>query len=720
MSERKIEFVETIISRVLINTGIVVGAFLIVFAAAWIYIVQPLRCRPDCIGANLLSANLKGMEIQGINLMDATLDGANLARTDLRGADLSNATMSRANLEGADLRGALLLGANLREANLNGAMVTGADFSGADLTLANLTGIDLTQVDLNGVNLDRAILIDVDLRQARLAGTEMSQVQMKGANLAGADLSGAHLSQANLSGAQLIQTNLSGAELNIANLNGADLGRADLSGSSLIGANLASANMEGARLNSALLVGATMQGANLRGANLNAAVILVKALDLAALTRDPIMQALNELQRSQILVDTDLDGMDTDERTIWPNPELTAKITAENTAQEMVVLTDQEIIKVGLLYSVSGGMAAQEASQLNAVLLAMQEINDSGGLLGRRLTPIVEDLGSQPGLYAPKAEQMLTQNQVEVIFGCVSPGCRQTILPILQANNGLLFYPATYEGFEESRFVFYTGLVPNQQALPALDYLLDHELTNIFLLGSDTAFSRGVNAILKARLAAAELTVSGEIYIPSGETDFAQFIVDLQGYQPQVVLSSLEAASNTAFFQQMKAADISANQLPVMNITLTEREVQSVGAPNMVGHFMSWHYFQTTESPTNASFVAAYRRAYGADQPVTADVEMNYASVYLWKALVETADSTGAASVRQAAKGETPIEIQAPSGPVQIDGKSNHVYRVARIGEIQDNGLVTELWRSEDVIAPDPFLTGFRWATDLAAQFKTE
>ena len=687
-----------------LGVGLVVVA---TFVVAWYQIVSVQSCRPDCIGANLLRRDLRGFDLHGGKLVGANLSEANLSGVNLSGADLSGALLTRSNLENADLQGAVILGADLTGAILTGAQLDGADLSGSVLNEAILTGVDLRQATLAGVWFKGAELVDANLEGITLTTTDLGSAKLNGANLTNANLSGSTLSGADLSGARLSGANLSGSWLNRTLLIGANLTKADLSGVGLIGANLASADLTASNLVGAVLIGVDLKGATLHAANLQSVRLLhseLTELDFA----DPVIAELNELQRSRVLVDARLDGISFDEQTVWPNEALAQQLQPPPT---VAARPAGEIIKVGILHSLSGPLARSELAVRDATLLALTEINNAGGILGKQLQPVIEDGASDPAIFAEKARKLLTKDKVAVVFGGWTSAGRKAMLPVFEELHGLLFYPLQYEGLESSPNIFYTGAEPTQQIIPAVNYLLGQGHTNFFLIGSDYIFPRTANAIVKAQLATVTTTIAAEVYVPLETVDFTAVISQVQITKPDVIFNTLNGISNVNFFRELRAAGFTARNLPVMSTSVAEEEARTIGAEFVEGHLTTWNYYQTVNTPENQIFVAAYKAAYGEDRVTSDPIEAGYFGVYLWKAMVEQAKSTKVAAVQAAAQGN--ITYQAPEGPVRIDGKSHHTYKTVRIGVVRADGLIEAVFTSEEPLKPDPFLTQYPWATEM-------
>ncbi len=370
----------------------------------------------------------------------------------------------------------------------------------------------------------------------------------------------------------------------------------------------------------------------------------------------------------------------------------------------------REVIKIGVLHSLTGTMSVSGISVKDATLLAVEEINASGGVLGHTLEAVIEDGASDLQTFAQKAKKLLIEERVAVVFGCWTSASRKAVLPVFENLNGLLFYPVQYEGLEQSRHIFYTGAAPNQQIVPGVDYLLAQSKRKIFLLGSDYIFPRTANQIVKAQLVAFSGVLAGEVYLPLGSREVDEAIAHILAVQPDAILNTLNGDSNVAFFQKLRATGLTADILPVMSVSLAEEEVRAIGPENIAGHLVVWNYFQTVDTPENRKFVKAYKQKYGQDRVTDDPIEAAYLSVYLWKKAVEKAGSIDVVKVRKAAKD---IEFTAPSGKVKIDGKTQHTWKTVRIGKVRLDGQIDEIWNSGELVPPDPFLKGYPWAAAL-------
>ncbi|MGJ6960740.1 urea ABC transporter substrate-binding protein [Streptosporangium sp. G11] len=368
-------------------------------------------------------------------------------------------------------------------------------------------------------------------------------------------------------------------------------------------------------------------------------------------------------------------------------------------------------IKVGILHSLSGTMAISEVTVRDSELLAIEEINAAGGVLGKKLIPVVEDGASDWPTFAEKATKLIRQDKVATTFGGWTSASRKAMLPVFERSKALLWYPVQYEGLESSPYIFYTGATTNQQIIPGLDYLKEQGKKKIFLVGSDYVFPRTANKIIKAYAAANGMEILGEEYTPLGHTEYSTLTNKVVQAKPDAVFNTLNGDSNVAFFKQLNSAGVTAEQMPVLSVSVAEEEVKGIGVDNIAGHPVAWNYYQTTENPANQKFVAAFKAKYGADKVTSDPMEAGYNAVYLWAEAVKKAGSVEVEAVRKAAGG---IALERPEGLVTIDGENQHMYKTARIGVIQPDGLIKEVWNSGEPIKPDPYLKGYPWASGLA------
>lgn len=373
--------------------------------------------------------------------------------------------------------------------------------------------------------------------------------------------------------------------------------------------------------------------------------------------------------------------------------------------------TSGSTVKVGLLNSLSGTMAISEVTVRDSLQLAIEEINASGGVLGKQLQPISEDGASDWPTFAEKAEKLIEEDRVAAVFGGWTSASRKAMLPVFEEHKALLFYPVQYEGLEQSPYIFYTGATTNQQIVPGLDYLKSQGKSKVYLVGSDYVFPRTANKIIKAYAAANGMTVVDEKYAPLGSTEFGTIVNQVKASGADAVFNTLNGDSNVAFFKEYKAAGLAATTMPVISVSIAEEEVKSIGVQYLADQLTAWNYYQTTPGAVNDKFVAAYKAKYGADKPTSDPMEAAYVSVYLWKAMVEKAGSFDVEKVKSASDGVT---FDAPEGTVTVDGATQHIYKTARIGKVGADGLITQVWDSGEPIKPDPYLKGYTWASGLS------
>ncbi|MDX2358479.1 urea ABC transporter substrate-binding protein [Dietzia sp. PP-33] len=380
-------------------------------------------------------------------------------------------------------------------------------------------------------------------------------------------------------------------------------------------------------------------------------------------------------------------------------------------AAESCVDTSGDTIKIGSLHSLSGTMAISEKTVRDSVALAVEQINADGGVMGKQIEPVVEDGASDPAVFAEKAQKLITSDCVAAIFGGWTSSSRKAMLPVVEDNNALLYYPVQYEGLESSENIFYTGATTNQQIVPGLEYLKEQGAESMYLVGSDYVFPQTANRVIKAWAEANDVEILGEDYTPLGSTDFSTIVNKVRTANPDAVFNTLNGDSNVAFFREYANAGLTAEETPVVSVSIAEEEVQGIGANNIAGQLTSWNYYQTIDNPENTSFVEAFKAKYG-DNRVTSDpMEAAYTSLYLWKNTVEKAGSFDVAEIQDNAGG---VSFDAPEGTVTINGENNHISKTALVGEIRPDGLIYEVWSSGEPIEPDPFLEGYDWAGDLS------
>ncbi|MEN9246477.1 MAG: urea ABC transporter substrate-binding protein [Thermostichales cyanobacterium SRBZ-1_bins_19] len=357
-------------------------------------------------------------------------------------------------------------------------------------------------------------------------------------------------------------------------------------------------------------------------------------------------------------------------------------------------------VRVGILHSLSGTMAISERSVVDAELMAIEEINKAGGVLGKQIEPIIEDGASDWPTFAEKATKLIDADKVATVFGCWTSASRKAVLPVFEGKKHLLWYPVQYEGQECSQHIFYTGAAPNQQIEPSVEWLLKNKGKEFFLVGSDYVFPRTANTIIKAQLAALGGKVVGEDYLPLGNTEVTPIISKIRAALPNggIIYNSLNGDSNVAFFKQLKGAGLGPDKYPSMSVSIAEEEVQAIGVDFLKGHFAAWNYFQTVDTPANKKFVEAFKAKYGQNRVVNDPMEAAYIMVNIWKQAAEKAGKFDIPDVTKAAYGQT---FDAPEGMVTMN-TNHHLTKYVRIGQVRDDGLFDVIFAT-DAVDPLPW-----------------
>lgn len=358
-------------------------------------------------------------------------------------------------------------------------------------------------------------------------------------------------------------------------------------------------------------------------------------------------------------------------------------------------------IKVGVLFSLSGGLSVSEKGMANAAMLAIEEINAKGGVKGKKLVAVQEDMASEPSAAATKAKKLLLQDKVVAIIGGYTSPSRQAMLPIVEQNNGVLVYPTFYEGQEYSKNIIYTGATPNQQLQDFIPWLTKNVGKKFYFIGSDHVYPVETNKQVKIMLEKNGGQNVGEQYVPLGHSEFASVINKIKEANPDVIFSVLAGDSVAAFYKQYKSYGLDPAKMPIASPLTGETEVAAMGADIAKGHISSAAYFQSVDTPENKSFVKAYQKKYGANESISQVIEATYFSTYLLaKALEKVEDPSKSADLIKAFAG---LEIQAPQGKVKVDPENNHTWLHAMIGKVGENGQYKILQSSSDTIQPEPW-----------------
>ncbi len=373
-------------------------------------------------------------------------------------------------------------------------------------------------------------------------------------------------------------------------------------------------------------------------------------------------------------------------------------------------------IKVGILHSLSGTMAISETSLRDVVLMMIEDQNAKGGLLGRQLEPIVVDPASNWPLFAEKARELIERHEVAVVFGCWTSVSRKSVLPVFEELNGLLLYPVQYEGEESSYNVFYTGAAPNQQAIPAVKYLMSEEgggAQRWVLLGTDYVYPRTTNKILRYFLRSKGVAESDilETYTPFGHSDYQTIVADIKKFaaaKPTAVVSTINGDSNVPFYKELGNQGVKAEDIPVVAFSVGEEELRGIDTTPLVGHLAAWNYFMSMENRVNREFIKMWKAHVkkhnlpGGDKRVTNDpMEAHYIGFKMWVQAVEQARTTDVDAVRQALAGQT---VEGPSGyTITMDRKNHHLHKPVVIGEVNEDGQFDIVWETDGPIRAAPW-----------------
>jgi urea transport system substrate-binding protein len=379
-------------------------------------------------------------------------------------------------------------------------------------------------------------------------------------------------------------------------------------------------------------------------------------------------------------------------------------------------LAQQKTVKVGVLHSLSGTMAISETVLKDVALMAFDEINAKGGVMGMKIEPVVVDPASNWPLFAEKARQLITQDKVAAVFGCWTSVSRKSVLPVFEELNSLLFYPVQYEGEELSKNVFYTGAAPNQQAIPAVEYLMSKEggaAKRWVLLGTDYVYPRTTNKILRAFLKSKGVADKDidEKYTPFGHSDYQTIVADIKKFAASgktAVVSTINGDSNVPFYKELGNQGLKATDVPVVAFSVGEEELRGVDTKPLVGHLAAWNYFMSIKAPANDDFKTKWanyskaKKLAGSDKPLTNDpMEATYIGIYMWKQAVEKAKTFDTDKVITAMAGQT---FTAPSGIVsKMDEKNHHLHKAVFIGEVKGDGQFNVVWKTKGPVRAQPW-----------------
>lgn len=381
-----------------------------------------------------------------------------------------------------------------------------------------------------------------------------------------------------------------------------------------------------------------------------------------------------------------------------------------------------DTIKVGILHSLSGTMAISETTLKDTMLMLIDEQNKKGGILGKKLEPVVVDPASNWPLFAEKTRELLQKEKVAAIFGCWTSVSRKSVLPVVEELNGLLFYPVQYEGEESSKNVFYTGAAPNQQAIPAVDYLMnDIGVKRWVLAGTDYVYPRTTNKILEAYLKAKGVKSEDIMinYTPFGHSDWQSIVADIKKFGSQgkktAVVSTINGDANVPFYKELGNQGVKASDIPVVAFSVGEEELSGIDTKPLVGHLAAWNYFMSIDTPENEEFINKWHTFIKDKKRVTNDpMEAHYIGFNLWVKAVEKAKSTDPGKVQEAIIG---LSVPNLSGGSAVMGKDHHITKPVFIGEIQDDGQFETVWQTEGTVPGDAWSDYLPGSKDIIADW---
>jgi urea transport system substrate-binding protein len=385
-------------------------------------------------------------------------------------------------------------------------------------------------------------------------------------------------------------------------------------------------------------------------------------------------------------------------------------------------LADDDTIKVGILHSLSGTMAISETTLKDTVLMLIEEQNKKGGLLGKKLEAVVVDPASNWPLFAEKARALLEKDEVAAVFGCWTSVSRKSVLPVFEELNGLLFYPVQYEGEESSRNVFYTGAAPNQQAIPAVDYLMDLGTTRWVLAGTDYVYPRTTNKILEAYLKAKGVAAEDIMinYTPFGHSDWQSIVSDIRNFgsagKKTAVVSTINGDANVPFYKELANQGMSAEDIPVVAFSVGEEELSGIDTAPLVGHLAAWNYFMSVEAAVNDDFIDTWLDFIEDEDRVTNDpMEAHFIGFNMWIEAVKKAGTTDATAVQDAIIG---VSVPNLSGGLSTMMPNHHITKPVLIGEIQDDGQFQIVWQSAGTVVGDEWSDYLEGSKDLIADWR--
>lgn len=366
-----------------------------------------------------------------------------------------------------------------------------------------------------------------------------------------------------------------------------------------------------------------------------------------------------------------------------------------------IAVVEASTVKVGILHSLTGTLAQSEKPVVDATLLAIQEINANGGVLGRKIEAVIFDGKSEPAVFAQGAEKLIREDQVAVIFGCWTSSSRKAVKEVVEKYNHILFYPVQYEGYELSPNIIYTGSAPNQQIIPGVSWAFFHLGKRFFLVGSDYVFPRKANETMKKVIQALGGEILGEEYIPLGSHDVESVVEKIAAAKPDVVVNTINGDTNTYFFKSLREKrKITPEMIPSLSFSLVESEMAHLEPGILIGDYAVWSYFHSVNNPVNDKFIGDFKKMYGDEVRISDPMEAGYIGVHLW---AESAKRGGSVDPKDIKAHLKEIVFNAPEGVIYIDAPTQHTWKYVRIGKMKGNNIYEVIWNSEQPVQPIPF-----------------
>lgn len=364
--------------------------------------------------------------------------------------------------------------------------------------------------------------------------------------------------------------------------------------------------------------------------------------------------------------------------------------------------SSDDTIKIGVLHSKTGTMAISEESVIKATMFAIEEINQNGGLLGKKVQAVFVDGQSKADSFYKGAHELITKENVDVVFGCWTSASRKTVKPLFEDNDNLLIYPIQFEGIETSPNIFYTGLSPNQQVLPSIKWAVENLGSRVYLVGSEYIYPRATNALVKDMLLTLGIKVVGEAYIPLGSTEVDDIVYDIVKKRPDVIINSINGDTNLHFFEALENEDISSEEIPIVSFSLNENEYTRFAQEgiNVKGHYTATSYLSSDRTRNNQDFIQRFHTYIKENIPITDPMISAYIGVHLWAKAVKTSSTSNPKIIKDAILQQT---FEGPDGIIFSDRNERKLFQRIKLGRVDKTGVIQKVWEYDDLIPPLTF-----------------